>query len=147
MITSVYFKNSTYWDLLKQIQFTGMAKMLFNRTKMQKEPSELAELAENLVVVLSIWIPLVIVLSLVIVISYILRAETIRGAGENKMVLDRKQIKDTPRKYWNDSRIRMTNLILLIVSRTAVFTLCSVRCSDPRVVSILPWCVLDLLPV
>ena len=31
--------------------------MLFNRTKMQKEPSELAELAENLVVVLSIWIP------------------------------------------------------------------------------------------
>ena len=37
MITSVYFKNSTYWDLLKQIQFTGMVKMLFNRTKVQKE--------------------------------------------------------------------------------------------------------------
>ena len=36
-----------FWDLLKQIQFTGMAKMLFNRTKMQKEPSELAELAEK----------------------------------------------------------------------------------------------------
>jgi len=40
-----------FWDLLKQIQFTGMAKMLFNRTKMQKEPSELAE---NMEVVLSI---------------------------------------------------------------------------------------------
>ena len=61
-----------FWDLLKQIQFTGMAKMLFNRTKMQKEPSELAE---NLVVVLQFEY-LVIVLSLVI--SYILRAETIQ---------------------------------------------------------------------